>query len=110
MTRAQRVNYLASTAGLLAQSYGKVVVMPNGMGAVTWSDGPLIVILWADAEIARVDLFRNGRKVLATTWHPGAARHEAIAFRRGSWEQELELAGRGMVEGLARDWAGTTLH
>lgn len=95
---------------MLATTYGEVFVMPSGKGAVSWSSGPLRAILWKDAEDARIDLFHYNRKVMATAWRPGAKRHELIAFKRGPWEQTLETARRAMLESLARDEAGATLH
>lgn len=108
VTKAQKVDYLASTAGMLASSYGEVFAMPGGKGAVEWCSGPLRAILWADGQTARIDLFNNGRKVMATAWQPGAARHELIAFKPGPWVQALETAGRAMVEGMGL--AGGTVH
>lgn len=101
MTRAQQVNLLASTAGLLATTYGEVFATPNGRGAASWSSGPLQAILWADGDDARIDVFHNNRKVLASTWRNGATMHEALAFKRGPWMQALETAGRAMIEGVA---------
>ena len=99
MTRAQQVNLLASTAGLLASTYGTAFAMPRGRGAVSWSSGPLVALLWNDNDDARIDVFNNGRKVMATAWRPGAAMHELIAYKPGPWVQALETAGRAVVEG-----------
>ena len=108
MTRAERVNYLASAAGLLAQS-GSILALPNSPAALAWTHKSLTSLLWVDDGDARVDVFFEGKKVMATRWHPGGKQHEAISFKRGPWEQALADAAAAWVAG-AELAGGASVH